>query len=748
MELTRNFTKLNKNDADIAGGKGASLGEMTQAGIPVPPGFVILSTTFDEFIKESKLNEEIDAIIDEVNHKEISSVEYASEKIQTLIKNATMPKVIAEDIIVNFTALDAEFVAVRSSATAEDGAENAWAGQLDSYLNTKEDNLLLKVQHCWASLFTPRAIFYRFEKGLHNTKISVAVVVQKMVNSEISGIAFSVHPVTEDRNQLIIEAGFGLGEAIVSGSVTPDSYVVEKEPRKIIDITASTQERALYRLPQGGNEWKVIPEPQASSQVLTEEQILEFSGIILGIENHYGFPCDIEWAFEEGKFYIVQSRPITTLSNVEKEKIDPMKDISQWRFWGRWQYPVLGNAPWHYTYTTEAFKKINLPNEFTGDAVDMDGYAYAKESDHKLFDIFALDKFYHDPKWFDNFFSVCEDSVQSALKAKTIKELMVAHENIVCCSFIVQYCDKAFESEISKLINEAGISSDDAGKVLVPSKDTNIMQYQKGLASLKENEIDSFLKKYQWIGANYMSGKRLTKEDIMKERGIQYNHIDSFDLNSLSESFRNQIEIAQNLIYYRSINAETLNKSVNGFWEEFDEIASKFNKTREDFNRLTTKEVGDLGEGKDLPADFEARTDRNGMASFDRHFTLYFGDELDEQLKTFEHRAESADSVKGTIAYKGAVSGVARIIEKIEDLQKVNHNDIIVANETMPDYIIGMRKAAAFVTNQGGITSHAAIVARELKKPCIIGTKVATKIFKDGDIIEVDANRGIVRIIK
>ncbi len=315
MELLRNFEKINKNDVGLAGGKGASLGEMTQAGIPVPPGFVVLSTTFDEFIKDADLIQEIDAILDKVDHKEIHTLDSASEKIQGLIKNAVMPENIAKEIRKQFNELDTEYVAVRSSATAEDGVENAWAGQLDSYLNIKEENLLEKVQYCWASLFTPRAIFYRFEKGLHDTKISVAVVVQKMVDSEVSGVAFSVHPVTEDRNQLIIEAGFGLGEAIVSGSITPDSYVVEKEPRKIIDVNVSSQTRGLYRVQAGGNEWIDIPEPKASSQVLSETQILELADLIMKIEKHYNFPCDIEWALEKEKFYIVQCRPITTLNN-------------------------------------------------------------------------------------------------------------------------------------------------------------------------------------------------------------------------------------------------------------------------------------------------------------------------------------------------------------------------------------------------------------------------------------------------
>lgn len=314
MEFIRNFTKLNNADAALAGGKGASLGEMTRAGIPVPPGFVILSESFEEFLHRTDLIQEIDAILQNLNHKEIHLIEKASEKIRELILSKEMPKDIATEISKSFKELATDFVAVRSSATAEDGQDHSWAGQLESYLNVKEDDILGKVKHCWASLFTPRAIFYRFEKELHTTKISVAVVVQKMVNSEISGIAFTVHPVTEDKNQLIIEAGFGLGEAIVSGSITPDSYVVKKEPREILDINVATQTEALYKNVTGGNTWKNIHEPKASSQVLTRAQILELSNIILNIEKHYGFPCDIEWAFEGGKFYIVQSRPITTLS--------------------------------------------------------------------------------------------------------------------------------------------------------------------------------------------------------------------------------------------------------------------------------------------------------------------------------------------------------------------------------------------------------------------------------------------------
>jgi pyruvate,water dikinase len=312
MEFTKNFSSLDKNSVALAGGKGASLGEMINSGISVPPGFVVLSTTFENFLHKSDLIQKIDAILESVNHKDVHSIDEASEKIQELIRRAEMPHDIASEIKNEFLQLNSEFVAVRSSATAEDGADHAWAGQLDSYLNITKDALLEKVQHCWASLFTPRALFYRFEKGLNTTRISVAVVVQKMVNSEKSGIAFSVHPVTEDRNQVIIEAGFGLGEAIVSGSITPDSYIVEKKPRMIVDINISNQLEAIERHIEGGNQWVKLDE-KGKQQVLTGKQILELSELIIRIESHYGFPCDIEWAFEDNSFYITQSRPITTL---------------------------------------------------------------------------------------------------------------------------------------------------------------------------------------------------------------------------------------------------------------------------------------------------------------------------------------------------------------------------------------------------------------------------------------------------
>ncbi len=312
MANIQSFEQLAKTDTGSAGGKGASLGEMTQAGIPVPPGFVVLASAFDMFLAETDLAQEVAAQLDKVNYDDVSSVERASRVIHDLIHDAKFPSDIEEEIKKAFKNLGAEFVAVRSSATAEDSSVASWAGELESYLNTTEATLLDNVKKCWASLFTPRAIVYRNEKGMLDTHVSVAVVIQKMVQSEVAGITFTVHPVTKDINQMIIEACWGLGEFIVGGRVTPDSYVVGKRDGTLIDVNVSEQDKMLARGSSGNDDIEVLAEKKAT-QKLTSAQIKELGDICIAIEKHYGFPCDIEWAMEGGKFFIVQSRPITTL---------------------------------------------------------------------------------------------------------------------------------------------------------------------------------------------------------------------------------------------------------------------------------------------------------------------------------------------------------------------------------------------------------------------------------------------------
>ena len=311
-DFLRAFGSLSKADVALAGGKGASLGEMTQAGIPVPPGFVILAPAFDRFLDETGLREEVEAQLSRVNYRDVATVEHASAAIHDLIHDARFPTDLEHEVARAFQGLGAEVVAVRSSATAEDSSIASWAGELESYLNTTEATLIENIKKCWASLFTPRAIVYRNEKGLRDTHVSVAVVVQKMVQSDVSGITFTVHPVTKDVDQMIIEACWGLGELIVGGMVTPDSYVIDKRDGREIDVNVSEQEEMLVR-GESGNETVPVPTEKKGRKKLTSEQLREIGALCLRIEKHYAFPCDIEWGMEGGTFFILQSRPITTL---------------------------------------------------------------------------------------------------------------------------------------------------------------------------------------------------------------------------------------------------------------------------------------------------------------------------------------------------------------------------------------------------------------------------------------------------
>lgn len=312
-KFIKDFKKITKKDVKIAGGKGASLGEMTGAKINIPPGFVILATAFDKFLEKTDLFQDVESKIHKVNYDDINSVSKISAVIMDLIMDAPVPRELEKEFVAEFKKLGAKFVAVRSSATAEDSSVASWAGELESYLNTTQKTFLKNIKKCWASLFTPRAIFYRKEKDLLDTRISVAVVVQKMVESEVSGVCFTVHPVTQDKIQMIIEAGYGLGEAIVSGSITPDSYVLDKRDFSLMDINISKQEKQIVRCLKKGTKWQKVVEARQEKQKLSGEQIITLAKICLNIEKHYRFPCDIEWAQKNGKFYITQSRPITTL---------------------------------------------------------------------------------------------------------------------------------------------------------------------------------------------------------------------------------------------------------------------------------------------------------------------------------------------------------------------------------------------------------------------------------------------------
>lgn len=271
-----NFDQIKKSDLKLVGGKGLSLGELTKIGISVPSGFVVSAKVFKAF------------------------------------KDKSLSEGVQKEILGAFDKLGVKKVAVRSSAICEDSKESSWAGQLETYLNIDRDNLLESIRKCWRSIKSQRVKEYAALTGMREEDLLVAVVIQKMVDSESAGILFTANPIAKNYNEIMVDFGYGLGELIVQGMITPSSFIIDKDTLGIKKRYLKAQEKMLISVDGGGKEVEV-PIEKKNKPALSDDEIIKLAKIAIKIEKHYKIPQDIEWAIERGKLYIVQSRPITTL---------------------------------------------------------------------------------------------------------------------------------------------------------------------------------------------------------------------------------------------------------------------------------------------------------------------------------------------------------------------------------------------------------------------------------------------------
>jgi pyruvate,water dikinase len=321
------FNEVTQKDLRLVGGKGANLGEMTKANIPVPPGFIITTDAYFTFLQRTGIERKIYDLLGSLDVDNITQLQKVSAEIKRIFSEAPMLPEIAAEIRKAYRQMGKGLVAVRSSATAEDLPEASFAGQQQTYLNVEgEDEVLGAVIKCWASLFEARAIFYRAHHGFDHCTVGIAVPVQRMVQSEAAGVMFTVEPITSDRNKITIEAIHGLGEMIVSGDVTPDYFVVSKDELNIIEKEVKKQEWKLIRNKNGIGEdanMKIVLTPEEQvQQKISDEDIIALAKIGKCLEEHYQFPQDIEWAKENGKIYIVQTRPVTTIKETAEARLE------------------------------------------------------------------------------------------------------------------------------------------------------------------------------------------------------------------------------------------------------------------------------------------------------------------------------------------------------------------------------------------------------------------------------------------
>ncbi|WP_163507175.1 phosphoenolpyruvate synthase [Fodinicola acaciae] len=327
---TRRFGELGKDDTETAGGKGANLGELTGAGLPVPSGFVLLAGAYLDSMDRGGMREEIRKTLESATEAVDRPDELASlcERMQTAVRAAGVAPEVAKSIVHAYHELGSNVtVAVRSSATLEDTAGASFAGMNSTFTNVAgTDDILERLVDCWASLFTPRVVSYRAGKGI-SAEPAIAVVVQKMVDSERSGVAFTADPSTGDRGHIVIEAAFGLGEVVVSGAVEPDTYVIDKAGPRLLQTRIGHQTHKIVRAPSGGNQTVRLDPQTGGERVLTDDEALDLARLAIRVEQHYGSPQDLEWAVAEGKTWLVQSRPITTLERIAPPADEPAGEV-------------------------------------------------------------------------------------------------------------------------------------------------------------------------------------------------------------------------------------------------------------------------------------------------------------------------------------------------------------------------------------------------------------------------------------
>lgn len=328
MTYTLNFARISHDDFARVGGKCASLGDMTQAGVAVPPGFAVTTDAYQAMLDHHGLKAEIERHLAGVDPDDINSVDQAAQAIRIRIRSHHLPKDVEAAIRADYAAMGDNIpVAVRSSATAEDLPDASFAGQQDTYLWVQgADEVVSHVRDCWASLYTTRAVAYREKNNIPQVDVLMSVAVQKMVNAKAAGVAMTLDPNTGDRTKIVVDASWGLGETVVSGLVTPDNYVVEKVLMEVLDRKISDKHIELIGDPEAGEAIeREVPEDRRKAQCLSDKEIIAVAALAKALEKQKKCPQDVEWAIDadlpEGENLLaLQSRPETIWSQKKKDK--------------------------------------------------------------------------------------------------------------------------------------------------------------------------------------------------------------------------------------------------------------------------------------------------------------------------------------------------------------------------------------------------------------------------------------------
>ena len=679
LRLTIPLSDIGTNDATIAGGKGASLGELMRAGAPVPVGFVVTSAAFDRFMAgEHKAL--VDAVLERLDADAIT-VDQAASEIAAHLSQVPVPPAVMAAVNQAVFELSVDRVSVRSSATCEDSGTTAWAGQLDTYLNVGPADIVARLRDCWLSMFSQPALSYGATHGYGAAQFSVAVVIQTMVASDISGIGFSVHPVTQEPNIMLIEACLGLGEAIVSGRIMPDQYIVERGSHDIMEALIGRQREGLFMQPGGtAATWQPL-EDDGAQRKLTDAQVIEYARLLTRIADHYGYPVDTEWALENNQFQVLQARPITTLAEEYDQPIIQLAD--DWQLVVRRPMSLLEVSIWaHWQDSEHASKMIGI----------VENRAMSIQDDAGM----ALD-FLPAP---------------ALVAAMAHIEALYQHERPQLIAML-QHGQTIYHDARQRIAR--GISAfqgiDDVIDFCTDAAQFTTMLPVATLKYYEQHELND-------------PEVRILAEQLRAD--TLYPHIERHIADPMVASMTTAIgfsepEVAPLVTTWRELQQEHIDRDLL--------------ETRLEAVRAGKRFVFQSIDGEDSVR-FVAQTG-------------YLLMRLAKQYEAVSAEDMTADKLRGQAAWPGLYRGRARVILSPDAVgQTIEDGEVLISIQSSPALMPLLRRCGALVTDEGGIACHAAIIARELRKPTLIGTGRATAVIHTGDLIEIDTYNQVVRILE
>jgi len=816
MRYIKSLNKIALTDIQQVGGKAASLGEMIQAGLPVPQGFVVTTKAYREihdkqFLKKFEKAMLSEALLGEMIHADLpvspGFAATAADYKEFYLKQ------FSEEILEAFKKLGANRVAVRSSAVAEDSSTASWAGQLESYLNITQEELLIAIKKCWQSIDSKRAKLYASQQKVSKEKLAVAVIIQKMVNADASGVLFTTNPVTNNSKEIMIEAGYGLNELLVKGEITPDNYIVAKKTLKIKSKILGSKDK-IFAYEDGKNKRILAPEKFRNIFVLNETQIKELVKFGIQLEKYYDKPQDIEWALEEDKFFLVQSRAVTSLTIKSHTK---MNNVTWVTAVARRHTPLFLSLVISGEQDPLLIKhQTNLSIMYSRIRRKGLNLQYDKNELNTNRAIVRTKILKYGLTFFDTYSNQCLKSCQEFLKVarSTEKQFSKKSRLLTLKTHLQSYFDAAishaphlivlisvqFELEdfLKKFVIERISNAKQAEQIMnalkiavEPTQEIANLEcllelgqlVQKKVSDYKEwiiadpealkvriakefpavwTSIKHYQKEFCWMGRMYYAGSPITELDIIVrlQNSLQLdctqrlNKVYADRKRQLAERKQSIVElggdneahlladIVARYMYLRSYR-------LNVYFMAHEHAIGLLNKTAEklglrggvdDIIFINWREIL---EGLDKEQTIEKLRDKIILRKECFEFLS-----IDGETKWSSPSIKSSSTLKGATACPGIYTGHVRLILNDKAMHDMLPGEVLVTTMTTPSLMLAIEKAGAIVTDEGGMLCHAAIVSREFNIPCLVGTQKATKIFRDGDFVEVDAEKGIVKILK